>query len=678
MAYIGLAPTVGDSTTSFRLLDDIQNYTCSFDASSSSIVSTSNNTITINQHRFITGQRITYGIGGGTAIGGLTDGTVYYIIKNDTNTIKLATSAANATAGTAISLTGLGVGTGHTLLITFDGINTKFKATYNSGTIAKLTRAGQLLISINGVLQQPIESNSPSTGFGLDNSAVIVFSTAPAATDKFFGEVIANTSVNFDTTDNTVDNLTGDASTTKFTLSKNVVNNDNVLVTLDGVVQYPNDNSNTRAYNVVGNEITFTSAPGAGIAIQVRHIGFSGAATAGVTGFYGRTGNVTLSSSSDNIIVGDITASGNVSIAGTLTYEDVTNIDAVGLITARDGIEFGTRPGLGASISSYGNAIFSGITTIGNTLKVGTGVTISLDGDGYYTGVVTATSYQGDGSSLTGISGGITTDVYRNSTAGANAGDSFTSGQATDNTLIGYDAGTAVTTGDQNTALGSLALAANTTAGNNTAIGYGALNDNTTGTTNTAVGSGSLDHNTTGDYNTAVGYNALDANTDANNNTAIGYQAATANTTGSQNVAVGSNSLKTNTTGLKVTAVGYDSLQANTTGAENSGFGRNSLYTNTTGAYNVALGVNALYSNTTANNNTAVGHGSLFTNSTGATNTAVGRDSLKSNTTASNNTAVGCGAMEIIQQVHLTLVWVKMPYMQTQQQITILLLVKMH
>ena len=29
---------------------------------------------------------------------------------------------------------------------------------------------------------------------------------------------------------------------------------------------------------------------------------------------------------------------GNVSIAGTLTYEDVTNIDSVGLVTARDGI----------------------------------------------------------------------------------------------------------------------------------------------------------------------------------------------------------------------------------------------------------------------------------------------------------------------------------------------------
>ena len=42
----------------------------------------------------------------------------------------------------------------------------------------------------------------------------------------------------------------------------------------------------------------------------------------------------------NNSIVGvvDISASGNVSIGGTLTYEDVTNIDSVGLITARNGI----------------------------------------------------------------------------------------------------------------------------------------------------------------------------------------------------------------------------------------------------------------------------------------------------------------------------------------------------
>ena len=35
----------------------------------------------------------------------------------------------------------------------------------------------------------------------------------------------------------------------------------------------------------------------------------------------------------------NITASGNVSVGGTLTYEDVENIDSVGLVTARTGIK---------------------------------------------------------------------------------------------------------------------------------------------------------------------------------------------------------------------------------------------------------------------------------------------------------------------------------------------------
>ena len=74
------------------------------------------------------------------------------------------------------------------------------------------------------------------------------------------------------------------------------------------------------------------------------------------------------------------------------------------------------------------------------------------------TGVCTATSFSGSGANLTGISAGLTTDAYRNTSGGLNAGDSFTSGSATDNTLIGYDAGTAITTGDTNVAVGSYAL----------------------------------------------------------------------------------------------------------------------------------------------------------------------------------------------------------------------------
>ena len=75
------------------------------------------------------------------------------------------------------------------------------------------------------------------------------------------------------------------------------------------------------------------------------------------------TGNASGLSGSPDITVGSITATGNVSVAGTLTYEDVTNVDSVGLITARNGI------------------------------VVGSGITLSKDGDIFATGIVTAASY---------------------------------------------------------------------------------------------------------------------------------------------------------------------------------------------------------------------------------------------------------------------------------------------
>ena len=150
--------------------------------------------------------------------------------------------------------------------------------------------------------------------------------------------------------------------------------------------------------------------------------------------------------------VGDASFSGNVSVAGTLTYEDVTNVDSVGLITARNGIVVGS----GITLSKDGDGFFTGIvtatqyygdgstlsnvtsTTINNngtsriitgsgtantlnakanlifdntSFKVGSGVTISKGGDGFFTGVVTATSYLGDGSNLTGIAVGVATTV---------------------------------------------------------------------------------------------------------------------------------------------------------------------------------------------------------------------------------------------------------------------------
>ena len=72
----------------------------------------------------------------------------------------------------------------------------------------------------------------------------------------------------------------------------------------------------------------------------------------------GRTGGA-IGAPSGAVVTGVITATGgdftgNVSVGGTLTYEDVSNVDAVGVITARDGI----RVGAGESISAVSGTIY--------------------------------------------------------------------------------------------------------------------------------------------------------------------------------------------------------------------------------------------------------------------------------------------------------------------------------
>ena len=83
-----------------------------------------------------------------------------------------------------------------------------------------------------------------------------------------------------------------------------------------------------------------------------------------------RTGGA-IGAPSGAVVTGVITATtanvtGNMTVGGVLTYEDVTNIDSVGIITARTGIK----------------VLAGGINAVG---------------------VVTATSFSGDGSALTGV-----------------------------------------------------------------------------------------------------------------------------------------------------------------------------------------------------------------------------------------------------------------------------------
>ena len=77
-----------------------------------------------------------------------------------------------------------------------------------------------------------------------------------------------------------------------------------------------------------------------------------------------------------------LSISGNLSVGGTITYEDVTNVDSIGVITARSGIQ-------GIGIQSGGLNVAVGVLTAlnfigaGNTFKVtGSTVDISIQGGG--------------------------------------------------------------------------------------------------------------------------------------------------------------------------------------------------------------------------------------------------------------------------------------------------------
>ena len=94
-----------------------------------------------------------------------------------------------------------------------------------------------------------------------------------------------------------------------------------------------------------------------------------------------------------NGITGDITTPGDVGIGGTLTYEDVANVDSIGIITARAGIDVtgGTITGDGSGltgISGFSTALGNTQGTLENLIfkttesfTIGAGQSIRLESD---------------------------------------------------------------------------------------------------------------------------------------------------------------------------------------------------------------------------------------------------------------------------------------------------------
>ena len=163
------------------------------------------------------------------------------------------------------------------------------------------------------------------------------------------------------------------------------------------------------------NAAAVTNASNLTVSGDLTVLGSSSFAGSGTSVGFARTA-FNLSGSPD-ITVRNITGVA-ATFSGAVSYEDVVNIDSVGVVTARSGIEFGLS---------------------------GVGGTVTATGQAEFVGVVTANKFVGDGSGLTGVA---STDNIITGTAATFTGDVNLSGITTVGVLTAYTTvtvGTAIT-----------------------------------------------------------------------------------------------------------------------------------------------------------------------------------------------------------------------------------------
>ena len=342
------------------------------------------------------------------------------------------------------------------------------------------------------------------------------------------------------------------------------------------------------------------------------------------------------------------------------------------MTTACDNIMLGEKTGC-CNITGSGN-IFIGKGLVGLTTNtnccLGIGNTSDrwISGDSSFnvtiagiatvyaaTGIVSATKFCGDGSCLTGISGGggsgINTDAQNNHYGIDQNAESFSGTDATDNTLFGHQAGYKINTGDKNVVVGSLAGDALTSGCENVYVGYNAGSGEDTQTGDVALGAYALQGNNAGNYNTALGYRAgTSGGSSSDRGVYIGYWAGPY-VSGDDNISIGNFSMGNRTT------TGSDNIAIGRVAGYDLGSGKNNTligdavgYSIIGGCYNTFIGDHSgFHFDNDASSNIAIGRCAGMINVDGNNNTIIGSMEYTASTTMHGQVAIGAGTTELVR-----------------------------
>ena len=317
----------------------------------------------------------------------------------------------------------------------------------------------------------------------------------------------------------------------------------------------------------------------------------------------------TIDTGSSNITTTGVGAFGSLDISGDIDVDGTTNLDAVDV---------------------DGAVNFAADVTFADGADI---ITASAGTSNFRAGVNAGNSIQSGGNF--------------NTVLGDEAGTAITTGD--DNVAVGYAAGDAMTTGSYNAIVGKNSGGAITTGIENVSIGWNSLDALTEGGQNVALGASALGTDTLGSRSVAVGYQALTTQnfttaTDAHN-TAVGYKAGEAVTTGANNTIIGANTGMALTSGSNNNLIGGLAGDALTTGHSNNIMGVSCGTALTDADYNVAIGQQALNADTLGSQTVAIGSFALsaqnFTTATNSLNTAVGYAAGAAITTGDQNALIG-------------------------------------